>query len=267
MPELATWKPILTALALPPVPFLLLILIGARLILPRRGLGWFFVLLGAVGIWLSSTQGAARWVQNVVLRPPPALYGDELQRLAQASQAQAKNPRTVILVLGGGRVPRAPEYGMSDLSEGSAERLRYAVWLSRQTGLPLAFTGGHGWGQQQGPSEAEIADRVAREVYGRPLRWLEGDSRDTRGNAALSLRLLQGAGIEEIVLVTHASHMPRALRDFQQAATGSALRFTPAPMGALTPRDLSALDWLPTTDGYQHMRGLLRELLARLVRA
>lgn len=267
MPELAAWKPILTALALPPVPFLLLILIGARLILPRRGLGWFFVLLGAVGIWLSSTQGAARWVQNVVLRPPPALYGDELQRLAQAGQAQAKNPRTVILVLGGGRVPRAPEYGMSDLSEGSAERLRYAVWLSRQTGLPLAFTGGHGWGQQEGPSEAEIADRVAREVYGRPLRWLEGDSRDTRGNAALSLRLLRGAGIEEVVLVTHASHMPRALRDFQQASAGSPLRFTPAPMGALTPRDRPVLDWLPTTDGYRHLRSLLRELLARLVGA
>lgn len=267
MPELSTWKPFLTALALPPVPFLILILVGARLILPRRGLGWFLLLLGVLGIWFSGCQGAARWVQNVVLRPPVAVFGDELDRLTRAAQAEGRKPKTAILVLGGGRVPRAPEYGMSDLSEGSAERLRYAMWLSRQTGLPVAFSGGYGWGQAEGPAEAEIADRIAREVYGRPLRWIETDSRDTRGNAALSLRLLQGAGIEEIVLVTHAAHMPRALRDFQEAAAGSPIKLTPAPMGSLTARDRPELDWVPTADGYQGMRGLLRELLARLVHA
>ena len=40
-----SWKPILTTLLLPPVPLLLLTLIGARLVLPRRGLGWFLILL------------------------------------------------------------------------------------------------------------------------------------------------------------------------------------------------------------------------------
>jgi hypothetical protein len=39
-----TWKPLLTALLLPPVPFLLLLLLGARLLLPSRGLGWLVIL-------------------------------------------------------------------------------------------------------------------------------------------------------------------------------------------------------------------------------
>ena len=47
-----SWKPVLTALLLPPVPFLLLMLIGARLIVARRGLGWMLVLLGAALVWL-----------------------------------------------------------------------------------------------------------------------------------------------------------------------------------------------------------------------
>lgn len=38
MADWALYKPVLAALALPPVPFLLLVLVGARLILPRRGL-------------------------------------------------------------------------------------------------------------------------------------------------------------------------------------------------------------------------------------
>lgn len=265
---LESWKPLLTALILPPVPLLLLVLVGARLILPRRGLGWFFVLLGVTLIWLSSCQGTSRWLQNIVLRPPAALFDDEVARLTKQGQAEAKAaPRTVLVVLGGGRVPRAPEYGASDLSEASAERLRYAMWLSRQTSLPIAFSGGVGWAEKDGPAEAEIADRVAREVYGRPLRWIETGSRDTRGNASLTISLLKAAGIQEIVLVTHAVHMPRAKRVFDQAASAAGIRITPAPMGYAVARDRPELDWLPTSRGYEEVRGILRELLARAVGA
>ena len=45
-----------------------------------------------------------------------------------------------------------------------------------------------------------------------PLRWTEDRSRDTRENAAATVALLRAAGVRQIVLVTHASHMPRAMR-------------------------------------------------------
>ena len=52
-----SWKPVMTALVMPPLPFFLLMLIGARLILPRRGLGWFVILLSMAGLWLSACAG------------------------------------------------------------------------------------------------------------------------------------------------------------------------------------------------------------------
>ena len=54
-----SWKPVLTALLLPPVPFLLLTLVGARLILPRRGWGWTLIVLSVAGLWLSNCIGTA----------------------------------------------------------------------------------------------------------------------------------------------------------------------------------------------------------------
>jgi len=264
---LESWKPLLSALILPPVPLILLMLIGARLILPRRGLGFFLVLFSATLMWLTSCQGTGRWLQNFLLRPPTALHQDDLERLRDQAAAEGKTPRTAIVVLGGGRVPRAPEYGMSDLAAASAERLRYAMWLSRQTNLPVAFSGGVGWAQlEDAQPEAEIAARVAQQTYGRTIKWVETSSRDTRGNAALTVNLLKPAGITEIVLVTQAVHMPRAVRAFTQAA-GPDIHITPAPMGAFTATDRPELDWIPTLEGFATVRMALHELVGLAVHA
>lgn len=264
---LESWKPILTALLLPPVPLILLILIGARLILPRRGLGFFLLILGVVLLWVSHCQGTGRWMQNFMLKPPAPLRMDDIDRLRRQATAEGKTPHTAIVVLGGGRVPRAPEYGVSDLSPASAERLRYAIWLSRQTNLPIAFSGGIGWAQlDDAQPEADIAVRVAEQTYNKTIKWVESASRDTRGNASLTVNLLKPAGITEIVLVTHASHMPRAVRAFTKAA-GPDIKITPAPMGAFTATDRPELDWLPTLEGYASVRTVLRELVGTAVGA
>ena len=52
-----SWKPVLTALALPPVPFLLLMLVGARMMFWRRSVSWLLMLIGAAGVWLCCTVG------------------------------------------------------------------------------------------------------------------------------------------------------------------------------------------------------------------
>ena len=64
-----SWKPIITALLLPPVPLLLLILVGARLLLPRRGLGWFVILVGVGLLWLSACSGVGQMLTRLVLHP------------------------------------------------------------------------------------------------------------------------------------------------------------------------------------------------------
>jgi uncharacterized SAM-binding protein YcdF (DUF218 family) len=259
------WKPALTALLLPPVPLLLLIVVGARLILRRRGLGWTLVLLGVLALGLLSTRGAAVILRDQVLRPPPAL--DEANLEALKRQVRAGEP-IAIVVLGGGRRAFAPEYGVADLETASLERLRYGIWLARRTGAPLGFSGGVGWeagGRQRGSAatEAEIAARIARQEHDLPLRWVDSESRDTRENAILMVGQLQRAQVRTVVVVTHGWHMPRALHQFT-AAAGDGLRVVPAPMGAVLLTHRFVPDWLPSGEGALESRRALRELLARV---
>jgi len=256
-----SWKPVLTALLLPPVPLLVLLLIGARLILPRRGLGWFVIVLSVALLWFSNCAGTAQVLSQFVLHPPAALSSDRIKEL----KAQSKES-TAILVLGGGLEPFAPEYGVSNLNSYSLERLRYGLWLSRETGLPVGFSGGIGWGQVDGTPEARVASQVAAAEFGRPLKWIEENSRDTRENAARSVPLLRKTGIKHIVLVTHGWHMPRSMAAFEAAAGGD-MRIEAAPMGLAQRTALPALEWIPTGEGTQRVRAVLRELLGRLAGA
>ena len=256
------WKPLLTALLLPPVPLLVLLLIGVRLILPRRGWGWFIVLASVALLWLSACTGSAAWLSKLALHPPPALGADRIKAL-RAEPKAANAPATAIIVLGGGMEPFAPEYGVSNLRDASLERLRYGLWLGRETGLPVGYSGGIGWAQREGMAEARVAAQIAAAEFGRPLKWVEENSRDTRENARRSVALLKPAGVRHIVLVTHGWHMPRALREFE-AAAGSAMRIEAAPMGLARNLELPVLEWVPTAAGTTQVRHTLRELLARL---
>ncbi len=254
-----SWKPILTALLLPPVPLILLMLLGTRLVLPSRGLGWTVVLLAAVLMWLSATLGTSRLLAQQVLRPPPALTA---QRLAEIrAEVQAKRP-VAIVVLGGGLHPLSPEYGVSNLTDQSLERLRYGVWLGRETGAPIGFSGGQGWADQGvGTPEAQIAQRIAAQEFGRPLKWIEDASRDTHENAQRSMALLKAQGVERVLLVTHDWHMRRAVREFKLAAPPG-MEIEAAPLGVITQRQTERLTWLPTAQGFEAVRQVLRELLA-----
>ncbi len=252
-----SWKPVIAALGLPPVPFLVLVLVGARLLLPRRGLGWLIILVSVVLLWLSATTGAVRVLGQLLSPPLPALSFDRVRELR--AEAAAKKP-VAIVVLGAGSEPFAPEYGVSSLQSGSLERLRYGLWLAGLTGAPVAFSGGTGYGQEGATSEARVAAKIAADEFGRPIRWVEGESHDTRENATLTMAMLKPAGINHIVLVTHGYHMPRALRAFTEAA-GPGVQVEAAPMGLAKNLETPTLEWLPSAPGFRDMRQLLRELV------
>lgn len=256
------WKPVLAALFLPPLPFLLLILIGGRLMYRHRLVAWSLVLFGTLGTWAMCSSAVSRALSNVLLMPPRALSTSEIGDLKKA-------PKTAIVVLGAGRSLLAPEYGLSNLSPLSMERLRFALWLSTQTGLPVAFSGGVGHGGEPGPSEAEIAARIAEREFNHPLKWTETISRDTTENAARSLSMLKEAGIEHIVLVTHGFHMRRALLNFERAKqrSGAPMEITAAPMGLAAPVRLTVLHWLPSHAGFTETRIVLHEWIGRLAGA
>jgi uncharacterized SAM-binding protein YcdF (DUF218 family) len=259
---ISSWKPVLTALLLPPVPLLLMVLVGTRLVLPRRGLGWLIVLSAVVLLWLSACTGSARLLSQLLLPPTPALTPERIAELKTRVQGKQS---VAIVVLGGGMRPIAPEYGVSNLNETSLERLRYGLWLGRETGAPVAFSGGVGWGQKEGSgaSEAQIAARIAANEFNRPLKWQEDRSRDTRENAAYTVALLKPQGVQHLVIVTHHSHSARALRAFEAAAQGG-LTMESAPVDMLNAMPSDVLSWLPSRRGYVTVSSVLHEAVGRL---
>jgi uncharacterized SAM-binding protein YcdF (DUF218 family) len=249
--ELAELKPLLAALVLPPAGPLLLAAFG--LLALRRPAGRALALASGALLWLLSCNAVAVALSHTLLP----------QFAPLAARALAASPVQAIVVLGGGIEAEAPEYGEAQPSAATAARVRYGVWLARQSQRPLAFAGGVGWSQAgtAAPAEGAVVRR-ALEQDGGPgggvaLRWVDERSRDTAGNAAQMKALLQRDGVERIALVTHAWHMPRALRDFERAG----FQVTPAPMGYITPQERPLLEWLPSAQGLRSSRLVLREWL------
>jgi uncharacterized SAM-binding protein YcdF (DUF218 family) len=257
------WKPYLSMLVMPPVPLLLLILMGVLLL--RRSLRWggTLVLAGTLGLWALATPALGEWLLHRLTQPPPVLDAARVAGLRGA-------PHTAIVVLGAGRRLRSLDYGGPDLSLRTLERVRYGLWLARQTGLPVAYSGGVGHGSPAGESEAGIAAQVAERDFGQRLRWTESRSRDTAENAALTVPMLKAAGVRHVVLVTHDYHQARALAAFRRAAERehAALTLIPAPLGVLRPGDATELgDFLPSAEGLQATVIALHEWLGRLAGA
>ncbi|WP_284615242.1 YdcF family protein [Aquabacterium humicola] len=255
-------KPVLTALALPPVPWMLLILFA--LLRGRGRTRRVVVIASLLGLWFSCTTVLGNALEQWLLSPPPALSE---ARIAAMKPTAAR--RIAVVVLGGGRERLAPEYGESHLAPRSMQRLHYGIWLARRLDAPLMFAGGIGLAQDEGPAEADIAARIAERDYGRKLRWVENGSRDTRENAASGLAMLAGSGVTEVVLVTHDWHMRRAQRAFVEAAqrSRSPMQVTAAPMGLAAADDRMVLRWLPSSEGFVQVRLVLREALGLLMGA
>lgn len=145
-----------------------------------------------------------------------------------APLAQGKPDAGAIVILGSGLVTDAAEYGGDTATDRTLIRTRYGAALARQYGLPVLVTGGRPLKASR--SEAEVMADILQHEFGVAVRWQEAASMDTAENAALSAALLKTADIRRIVLVTHAFHMPRARRLFEQAG----LEVIPAPTAFFT---------------------------------
>jgi len=202
------FKKIFAALILPPTGPLLLILAG--LLLWRRRIGRWLAWSGLLILVALSSPLVAHALLGFVDETPPLDY-------AAARQAQA------IVILGGG-VRHAPEYGGDSLGRLTLDRVRYGAWVARRTKLPVLVTGGAVYG---GTSEAEVMRAALQQEFGVPVRWIEPNSRNTHENARRTAEILLPQGVKRIVLVAHAFDMPRAQAEFNAAGFDTIL----APTG------------------------------------
>ena len=177
--------------------------------------------------------------------------------LTSAELAQAQWKAGAIVVLGDGRDLVAPEYGGETVSRETLQRLRYAAWLQRQTGLPILVTGGRPDGGKE--AEGRLMNRALEDDFGAWVRWEEDGARSTRENANNAAALLTRDHVGTVLLVSHGWHLPRAQAAFERAG----LKAIPAPTG-FTPHPHTPLDFLPQPRGLEYSRLALHEWLGRL---
>ena len=84
----------------------------------------------------------------------------------------------------------------------------------RRLHLPVAVSGGRVRGARE--SEAGLMRAALDTQFSVPVMWVEDRSQTTYENALLTQRLLHPAGIDTVIVVTQAWHMPRALWSFER---------------------------------------------------
>lgn len=260
MDTLLFLKPILTALVLPAASVLLLLFAGL-LWAWRRSTDRFWsgtrlpvALMGLTTslLWFLSCQAVAVWLSLHLLPQVNPITVSELKQ----QQVQA------LVVLGGGVESKTHEYGGPTLTPDAMSRLLYGIHLSRSAQIPMAYSGGIGWaGAVNQPAEAEVAALALARLGAPPLRWQEGQSRDTRENAVFTAAKLKADGITRIALITNAWHMPRSVRQFEAAG----LQVTPAPMGYISSDESLLLQWIPSGTALRDSGRIFKEWLGLLL--
>lgn len=249
-------KPILAAVALPPAGPLLIALVGVLLcyLTRQHKKGVLLLITGLALSWTLSCHVSAQLLYRWLLKDYPTITATQMIQF----NGQA------IVVLGSGMQAFAPEYdGMAQLSRWSVVRLRYGAWLSSQTGIPLAFSGGQGWSTNHSivSTEADAARYYLDSMDQPAAKWLDNASADTEQNATEIAKLLKPEAIKRIVLVTHAWHMERAVKLF----TAQGFDVLAAPVQPIGPEYYDLLNLLPSAEGLEDTRHVLRESLALLV--
>jgi uncharacterized SAM-binding protein YcdF (DUF218 family) len=228
-------------LFLPPTGPLILAIVGLLLMSRRRRLGVAAVVIGVSSLWLCATPAVSDVLIHFAERYPPL-------DPSKPVNAQA------IVILGGGGMRMAPEYGGSALEGEALERVSYAASLSRRTRLPILVSGTS--------EEAQSMSITLSRDLGIRVRWAENRSGDTYENARFSARILRADGIRRIILVTSSPHEWRAAHEFM----GAGLEVVPGPVGGDIPHEYDAAAFVPTMHGLHRSHDALYELIGEPTR-
>ncbi len=175
--------------------------------------------------------------------------------------AESESTPRAIVVLGGGRRTKAPEFNYTDTANDfTLERLRYAALLHKKTKLPVLVSGGSVFGQST--PEAVIMNQILSDEFSVFPKWLEPNSQNTFENAENTASLLKEYQIDHILLVTHAWHMPRAEWSF----SSQGMIVTPAPTSFIKKQNeaSNSLHFIPSARALMKSQLALHEMLGYL---
>ncbi len=198
-----------------PLPGLLLIGFIGLFILwfsKRKGFASFLLTLSLVGIFMLSFQPITAPLLTTTERMSPSFIAPDV-------------PVEYVLVLGNGHVVDDEISPISELSRAAVMRLTEGIRIYRMYPGAKLILSGYSGGTTV--SHARMMARVALSlgVNKSDILLLE-NARDTHEEA---IQTLNSVGKSNLVLVTSASHMPRAMKEFHNLG----LAPTPAPTNYL----------------------------------
>ena len=236
-------KTVLRSMILPPAGPLLLAILGLLLMKRRPRLARACLVAAVTLLWLLSTPVVSDALESLAESYPPV-------DLRSAAGAQA-----IVILGGGGERAFAPEYAGMAAEPLMLERLSYGAYVARRTNLPILVTG---FSFETTAMRATLLRNFEIEP-----RWVDDKAYDTFQNARNSVRLLAAAGVKRIVLVTHATHMRRAVHEF----TDAGMEVVPAPVGMYSARNYGISRYIPSPDAMQRAYSAIYELVGEPVRA
>ena len=205
--------------------------------------------LAFVWLWAWSMPMLSHWLGSCI----------EQQYRQMPIAALAKAP--AIVVLGGAVSP--PQLGGSEIDlHSAADRVWYAARLFHAGKAPMLILSGGYDPERHAYSEARAMATFLADL-GVPAQAmvLEEQSRNTRQNAANSAALLKARGINRILLVTSALHMPRAMALF--TAQGLQVIAAPTDFEASQAPPPGILAWLPDAQALDASGRAMKELVGK----
>ncbi len=178
-------------------------LIVVALFLARR-IKWqrLVLILALLCLWLGSTS----WVSMGLAKSLEWRYLPPVQ----VPSADA------LVLLGGGTSPADWPRPMVELNS-AGDRVLYAAYLYRQGKAPhILLSGGLlDWVSHASTPAEDMAGLLQSMGVPSEALWLQPNSRNTAEDALYSAKILRDKGINRILLVTSAWHMPRSVKLFQ----------------------------------------------------
>ena len=213
---------------------------GLALLLRRRRLGATLVVLAIAWSLLWSIPASSDWLRGTLEQRHPVV-------------TEAALPRADAIVVLGGGVGRAwlrrkdvdPELLKSSRLAAGAR-----AWLARRAPIVILSGGG-----EDGSEARTMASAITRLRVPASALVLEERSRNTQDNALFTAALARQRGVQHVLLVTSALHMPRARLLFCDAG----MKVTPVPVPEFANREHWSDRWLPTRSAVWRSGRALKE--------
>jgi uncharacterized SAM-binding protein YcdF (DUF218 family) len=187
-----------------PLGLSIILMIAALLVHHNRKTSRGLVLAAALILWLSSTTGFSNLLARSLewrFLPPEEIPTSE-----------------VIVLLGGGTEPAAYPRSITEIN-GAGDRVLYVAKLFAEGKAPrILLSGGEiAWLNDGASTPAQDMANILVDI-GVPesALILENESQNTYENALMAKEILSELEIDQILLVTSALHMPRAVALFEK---------------------------------------------------